>query len=158
MKRWNLALAAACAVLAGALWVHWPAPPEDVVTAYRKLSQVEYRVLYITAAGYAEAEAHQGLVFHARGDGARSFEIHCKGVVVVEVENTPSRVLLRMPANALRRAPDVERLLQRFSYWLVPEQRPVQVVEPAWWEARLREVAWHVPRAQRCVFGGDGER
>lgn len=47
-----------------------------------------------------------------------SFEIRCKGVLVLDVENAPSRVLIRMPADARWRAPDIERLRISFERWL----------------------------------------
>jgi hypothetical protein len=158
MKQWYFALAVLCVGLAGAVWMQWPAPAGDEVSAYRKLPVVEYRLLRSEAMGYASSQALQGLSFHARPDGAGSFEIRCKGVAVMEVENAPARVLLRMPAGALTRAPDVARLLESFQQWLVEEPGHAGSMgersEPSWLEARLRDVVEGVPPGERCVFGG----
>ncbi|WP_313050638.1 cold-shock protein [Stenotrophomonas cyclobalanopsidis] len=162
MKQWYFALAVLCVGLAGAVWMQWPAPASDEVSAYRKLPVVEYRLLRSEAMGYASSQALQGLSFHARADGAGSFEIRCKGVAVMAVENAPARVLLRMPSDALTRAPDVSRLLESFQQWLVEEPSHARLVgergEPSWLEARLRDVVEGVPPAERCVFGGDREK
>lgn len=159
MKQWRFALALLGVGFAGAVWMHWPAPAGDVVSAYRKLPVMHYRMVQTDAMVFAEAKAYQGLRFVPRTDGTGSFEIRCKGVPVLVVENTPARVLVRLPADGLRRAPDVAWLLDTQRLWLVPEPGNAAVGgmrgKPSWWEARWREVVERVPRRQRCLLEGD---
>ena len=118
MKNHSLAAAAVCASIMAAVWMGWPEPAGDQVWAYQKLRPADYRLLHSDALGFVTAKAHEGLELHARHPGATSFEIRCKGVPVMDVENAPSRVLIRMPADARWRAPDIERLRTSFERWL----------------------------------------
>jgi len=157
MRQWVFALAVLGLGLAGALWMH-ALPAGEEVSAYRKLSFVEYRVLRGDAMAYAASQAYQGFSFHSRPDGAGSFEIRCRGVVVMEVENGPARVLLRMPSDALKRAPDIARLLELFQHWMVEDSSHARLLdergEPRWLQAWLRHVVEGVPRRERCLPWG----
>lgn len=162
MKRWYFAVALVCGTLAGAVWMHWPAPTDDEVTAYRKLPVLDYRMLRMDAMAYAQTQVNQGLAFHARPDGTDSFEIRCKGVIVLAVENAPGEVVLHRPSNALRRAPDIVRLMDSFQRLLVLDPRQERLAakrdEPSWLEAQLRRITERVPGPERCVFGGDSSQ
>lgn len=99
---------------------------------------------------------------HARHAGATSFEIRCKGAVVMDVENAPSRVLIRMPADARWRAPDIERLRISFERWLDLHQSQgrllVESAGHSWVEARFGRFNGLVLDEQRCLFGAPGRR
>lgn len=86
-----------------------------------------------------------------------SFEIRCKGVLVLDVENAPSRVLIRMPADARWRAPDIERLRISFERWLDLHQSEgrllVESAGPSWVEAWLGRFNGAMPDEQRCLSG-----
>lgn len=75
----------------------------------------------------------------------------------MEVESAPSRVLIRMPADAAWRAPDVERLRMSFERWLFVQQIEgrllVERAGPSWIEARLGRFDGSMPDTQRCLFG-----
>jgi len=94
MKMDGLAAAVMCIAVIGAMWMEWPEPAGDQVWAYQKLQPADYRLLRSDALGFVTAKAHEGFELHARHAGATSFEIRCKGVVVIDVENAPSRVLI----------------------------------------------------------------
>jgi hypothetical protein len=89
-----------------------------------------------------------------------SFEIRCKGVLVMDVENAPSRVLIRMPADARWRAPDIERLRLSFERWLDYHQSQgallVQSAGTSWIEALFGRFNGAVPDGQRCLLGTAG--
>jgi len=141
----------------GAVWARWPEPAGDQVWAYQKPQPGDYRLLRGDALGFVAAKANEGFDLHTRYSEATSFEIRCKGVRVMTVENFHTRVLIRMPADALWRAPDIGRLYLSFQRWLDYEQghgqARVEPEEPSWLEARLRRVVERVPRGQRCVLG-----
>jgi len=75
---------------------------------------------------------------------------------VMDVENAPSRVLIRMPADARWRAPDIERLRISFERWLDLHQSQgrllVESAGPSWAEAWLRRFGAAVPDGQRCLL------
>lgn len=96
MKKHGLAAAAVCIALIGAVWAEWPEPAGDQVWAYQKLQPVDYRLLHSDALGFVTAKADEGFELHTRYAGVTSFEIRCKGVLVMDVENAPSRVLIRL--------------------------------------------------------------
>ncbi|EVT69235.1 cold-shock protein [Stenotrophomonas maltophilia 5BA-I-2] len=156
MKKYGSAAAAACIVLIGAMWAGWPEPAGDQVWAYPKQQPADYRLLHSDALGFVTTKADEGYELHTRYAGVTSFEIRCKGVLVMDVENAPSRVLIRMPADALWRAPDIERLRISFERWLVYHQSQgrllVEGAGPSWLETRLRRFIESVPDGQRCLF------
>ncbi|EKT4087163.1 cold-shock protein [Stenotrophomonas maltophilia] len=160
MKNHGLAAAAVCASIMAAVWMGWPEPAGDQVWVYQKLRPADYRLLHSDALGFVTAKAHEGFELHARLAGATSFEIRCKGVLVMDVENVPSRVLIRMPADARWRAPDIERLRFSFERWLDLHQSQgrllVESAGPSWVEARLGRLDRSVPDDQRCVFRDPG--
>ena len=160
MKKHGLAAAAVCIAVIGAMWMEWPEPAGDQVWAYQKLQPADYRLLHSDALGFVTAKAHEGFELHARHTGAMSFEIRCKGVLVMDVENAPSRVLIRMPADAHWRAPDIERLRLSFERWLDLHQSQgrllVENAGPSWVEARLGRFYRPVSDDQRCVFKDPG--
>jgi hypothetical protein len=157
MKKHGLAAAAVCIAIIGAMWVEWPEPAGDQVWAYQKLQPADYRLLHSDALGFVTAKAHEGFELHARHAGATSFEIRCKGVLVMDVENAPSRVLIRMPADARWRAPDIERLRISFERWLDLHQSQgrllVESAGPSWVEARFGRFNGLVLDEQRCLLG-----
>lgn len=132
MKQYGLAAVAACIAVIGAVWAAWPEPAGDQVWAYQKLQPADYRLLHSDALGFVTAKAQEGFELHTRYAGVTSFEIRCKGVLVLDVENAPSRVLIRMPADARWRAPDIERLRISFERWLDLHQSR----EGCWWKVR----------------------
>lgn len=158
MKMHDLAAAAVCIAVIGAMCVEWPEPAGDQVWAYQKLQPADYRLLHSDARGFVTAKADEGFELHARHAKATSFEIRCKGVLVMEVENAPSRVLIRMPADARWRAPDIERLRSSFERWLDLHQSQgkllVESAGPSWVEARFGRFTGLMPDEQRCHFGG----
>jgi hypothetical protein len=162
MKMHGLAAAAVCIAVIGAMWVEWPEPAGDQVWAYQKLQPADYRLLHSDALGFVTAKAHEGFELHTRHARATSFEIRCKGVLVMEVENAPSRVLIRMPADARWRAPDIERLRTSFERWLDLHQSQgrllVESAGPSWVEKRFGRFNGLVLDEQRCLFGAPGIR
>lgn len=160
MKKRGLAAAAVCIVVIGAVWARWLEPAGDQVWAYQKLQPVDYRLLHSDALGFVTAKADEGFELHTRYAGVTSFEIRCKGVLVMDVENAPSRVLIRMPADALTRAPDIERLRLSFERWLDYHQSQgallVQSAGTSWIEALLGRFNESVPDEQRCLLGTAG--
>ncbi|CAH0196203.1 cold-shock protein [Stenotrophomonas lactitubi] len=160
MKKYGFAPAAACIVLIGAMWAGWPEPAGEHVWAYQKLRPADYRLLHSDALGFVTAKADEGFELHTRYAGVTSFEIRCKGVLVMDVENAPSRVLIRVPADALTRAPDIERLRLSFERWLDLHQSKgrllVESARPSWLEARFGRFGGAVPDQQRCLFEDPG--
>lgn len=162
MKQHGLVAVAACIVVIGVVWAGWPAPSADQAWSYQKLQPVDARALHGDALGFVTANAHEGFELHTRHAEAASFEIRCKGILVMGVENTPSRVLIRMPADAARRAPDVEHLRASFERWLEHHQSRgrllVERAGPSWIEARFGRFNGVVPDGQRCLQGPHGSR
>lgn len=160
MKKHGLVAAAACIVVIGAVWPGWPEPAGDQVWAYQKLQPADYRLLHSDALGFVTAKADEGFELHTRYAGVTSFEIRCKGVLVMDVENAPSRVLIRVPADALTRAPDIERLRLSFERWLDLHQSKgrllVESARPSWLEPRFGRFGGAVPDPQRCLFEDPG--
>lgn len=119
MKKRCSALATVAAVaLAGTACVQQPAPGSDRVWAYPMAHEFDFRMIHDDARGFAAAKAHEGFEFRSLGPAADGFEIRRHDVVVMEVERGPSRVVVRMPADALQRAPGVGRLLLNVPRWL----------------------------------------
>ena len=160
MKKHGFIAAAVCIVVIGAVWAGWPEPAGDQVWAYQKLQPADYRLLHSDALGFVTAKADEGFQLHTRYAGVTSFEIRCKGVLVMDVENAPSRVLIRMPADALTRAPDIERLRLSFERWLDYHQSQgallVQSAGTSWIEALFGRFSGAVPDEQRCLLGTAG--
>ncbi|EED40468.1 hypothetical protein SSKA14_3490 [Stenotrophomonas sp. SKA14] len=156
MKKHGLAAATMCIAVIGAVWAGWPEPAGDQVWAYQKLRPADYRLLYSDALGFVTAKADEGFELHARPASATSFEIRCKGVLVMDVENAPTRVLIRMPGDAQLRAPDIERLRMSFERWLLVQQIEGRLLMeragPPWVEARFGRLGGVVPDEQRCAF------
>ncbi|MBM9912913.1 MULTISPECIES: cold-shock protein [Stenotrophomonas] len=159
MKKLGLAVVALCGVLAVAVWMHWPEPAGEQVWAYQTLHEVDYRLLRGDALGFVTAKTQEGFELHTRYSEATYFEIRCKGVRVMVVENASSRVLIRIPTDALRRAPDIARLHANVPRWLDHDQSHdlllVSPDEPSWFLTVLRRLFERVPRKDRCVLGGD---
>ncbi|MBH1434045.1 cold-shock protein [Stenotrophomonas maltophilia] len=158
MMKYGLVAAAVCAAITVAVWMGLPEPAGDQVWAYQKLRPADYRLLYSDALGFVAAKAHEGFELHVRHAGETSFEIRCKGVLVMDVENAPSRVLIRMPADARLRSPDIEQLRISFERWLLVQQIEgrllVERAGPSWAEAWLGRFTGLVPDEQRCHVGG----
>lgn len=154
MKHHSVVAAAACALLAVAVWMHWPEPAGEQVWAYQTLRAFDYRLLRSDALGFVAAKAQEGFELHTRYSEATSFEIRRKGVRVLAVENASPRVVIRIPTDALRRAPDIAYLHANFRRWLSQDPSGARLLaapdEPSWFEARLRSVLERVPRKQRC--------
>ncbi len=162
MKKHGLVAATACIVMIGAVWPGWPEPAGDQVWAYQKLQPADYRLLHSDALGFVTAKADEGFELHTRYAGVTSFEIRCKGVLVMDVENAPSRVLIRVPADALTRAPGIEHLRLSFERWLDYHQSPgrllVESAGTSWIEALFGHFNESVPDEQRCLLGTAGRR
>lgn len=158
MMKYGLVAAAVCTAITVAVWMGLPEPAGDQVWAYQKLRPADYRMLHSEALGFVAAKAREGFELHARHVGATSFEIRCKGVLVMDVENAPSRVLIRMPADARLRSPDIEQLRISFERWLLVQQIEgrllVERAGPSWAEAWLGRFTGLVPDEQRCHVGG----
>lgn len=156
MKKHGLIAGAVCIAVIGVVWAAWPKPAVDQVWAYQKLQQADYRLLHSDALGFVTAKAQEGFELHTRYAGTTSFEIQCKGVVVLDVENAPSRVLIRMPADALQRAPDIERLRLSFERWLDLHQNQGQLLVesagPSWVEAWFGRFTGSVPKGEQCLL------
>lgn len=157
MMKYGLAAAAVCAAITVAVWMGLPEPAGDQVWAYQKLRPADYRLLYSDALGFVAAKADEGFELYTRHAEATSFEIRCKGVVVMDVENVPSRVLIRLPADARWRAPDIELLRGSFERWLDLHQSEGRLLMeragPSWVEARFGRFDGLVPDEQRCLSG-----
>ncbi|MBA0284873.1 cold-shock protein [Stenotrophomonas maltophilia] len=157
MKKYGLAAAAVCAAITGAVWMGWPEPAGDQVWAYQKLRPANYRMLHSEALGFVAAKTDEGFELYARHVGATSFEIRCKGVLVMDVENAPSRVLIRMPADARWRSPGIERLRISFERWLLVQQIEgrllVERAGPSWVEAWFGRFDEAAPDRQQCLLG-----
>ncbi|HEL3255620.1 TPA: cold-shock protein [Stenotrophomonas maltophilia] len=154
MKRRALAAAALCVLLAVAVRMHWPEPAGEQVQAYQTLHAFHCRLLRSDALGFVAAKAQDGFELHTRYSEASSFEIRCKGVRVLAVENASPRVVIRIPTDALRRAPNISYLHANFRRWLSQDPSSARLLvapdEPSWFESRLRGVLGRVPRTQRC--------
>lgn len=156
MRAGLLAAVAACGVVAATVWWQWPAPPEDQVHGYTTLQDFDYSLLEGHARGLAMAKARQGFDFHSEDGGAAAFQVRCKGVVVMDVQNTPPLMRVRLPADALSRAPDIERLHSHFQGWLgIAAGDVVGAGEPSWVQARILRMQRGVPDDARCVLGVD---
>lgn len=155
MKSIGLAATVACLVVIGSVWAAWPEPARDHVWRFQKLRTADNRLLHDDALGFVAAKRDEGFELHVAYSGGTSFVIRCKGVPVMDVENTPSHVLIRMPADAVWRAPDIERLRIRFERWLFVQQSEgrllVERAGPSWVEARLGRSSAAVPDGQRCL-------
>lgn len=157
MKKRIAASAALCAMLAGVVWLYWPNTASDRVWAYEALPGAGYPRLLGDAQGYVAANASQGLALHQwRGEGP-VFEVLCKGVRVMDVESGPTRLVIRMPADALWRAPGIRHLRlglqQRLDYGRAAPWMLVSRSEPTWLEVRLHASTGSVPDEQRCLAG-----
>ncbi|MFV7454444.1 cold-shock protein [Stenotrophomonas maltophilia] len=154
MKMQGVAAAVVCIAVIGAVWAAWPEPVGDQVWAYQKLQPADYRLLHSDALGFVTVKADEGFELHTRFSGATSFEIRCKDVVVLDVENAPSRVLIRMPTDALRRAPDIAHLHANFRRLLGQAPNRARLLlasdEPSWLGARLQCALGRVSRKQPC--------
>lgn len=157
MNRRFAASAAVCGVFAAVVWLHWPDAMSDRVWAYERLHEVNHRLLRGDAQGFVAAKAEQGFALRRRHGERTSFEILCKGVRVLDVDIAPSRVVMRMPADALWRAPDIGRLRVSLHQWLHHDQGRrhwlVAHHEPTWVEMRVRGAGVPPADGERCLQG-----
>lgn len=157
MDRRFAAGVAVCGVFAAVVWLHWPDAMSDRVWAYEPLHQVNHRLLRGDAQGFVAAKAEQGYALRRRHGGGTSFQVLCKGVRVLDVTIAPSRVVMRMPADALWRAPDVEHLRVSLHQWLQHGQGRRQWLvaqrEPTWLQMRVRGAGVPPVNGERCLPG-----
>jgi len=134
--------------------MQWPDPAGEQIQAYQALHAFDCRSLRSDALGFVATKAQDGFELHTFYSEATPFEIRCKGVRVLAVENASPRVVIRIPTDALWRAPNIGYLHANFRRWL--SQSPSSawlLVAPdtlSWFESRLRGVLGRVPRTQRC--------
>lgn len=115
-----------CAVLA--LWAllsnpqpsHAATPTPAQQRYVRALHPVEFELLRGHAEAFVQAKAGQGFSLRPGDAGTATLQLRCWGVAVLEVENSPTTLVMRLADDASQRAPDVVRLQQDFLGWLEP--------------------------------------
>ncbi|AWH17635.1 hypothetical protein C1922_10125 [Stenotrophomonas sp. ZAC14D2_NAIMI4_7] len=141
--------------LAAIAWLPWPQGTAEATRAYPKAGFVEYGQLYGSAHGFVSTRRAPGFTVYPADAAAPSFQVRCRGVVVLQVESTTTAVTLRLPADALQRAPETEALfldLQQLMMFAQIEgvSIPDGYARP-WWKAGPA-----VPEDERCALPSGG--
>ncbi len=136
--------------LAAIALLPWPQSAAEETWVYPKVGFAEFEKLYGSAHGFASERRATGFTIYPADAVARSFQVRCKGFPVLRVERTKPTVALRLPADALQRAPETEALYLDLQQLMAFNQiEGVSVPDGRarpWWRAGPV-----VPRNERCA-------
>ena len=141
--------------LAAIAWAPWPQGAAEETWVYPKQRYVEFGQLYGSARGFVSTRRAPGFTIYPADGAAPSFQVRCRGAVVLQVESTTLSLALRLPADALERAPETEALylnLQQLMMFAQVEgvSIPDGQARP-WWGAGPA-----VPEDERCALPSGG--
>ncbi|AWH30917.1 hypothetical protein C1931_19325 [Stenotrophomonas sp. YAU14A_MKIMI4_1] len=141
--------------LAAIACLPWPQSAAEQKWVYPKMGFAEFEKLYGSAHEFVSTRRATGFTIYPADAVAPSFQVRCKGFPVLRVERTKPTVALRLPADALQRAPESEALyldlqqlmaLNQIEGVSIPDGR----ARP-WWRAGPR-----VPKDERCALSSGG--
>lgn len=146
-----MALCLALVVAAGTLW---PEPAEPEAFTYRSVSDHAFWKLRVHALQFAEARSREGFEFAEATPASASFQVRCKGTVVLQVEARQPHLLIKLPLGAKQRAPAIVHLQATLQWPLKPlpylEQILAGVQEPTVMDRLLQISTGAVLEAERC--------
>ncbi|HAL21679.1 MAG TPA: hypothetical protein DCP40_02930 [Stenotrophomonas sp.] len=141
--------------LAAIACLPWPQSAAEQKWVYPKTGFAEFEKLYGSAHGFVSTRRATGFTIYPADAVAPSFQVRCKSFPVLRVERTKATVALRLPADALQRAPESEALyldlqqlmaLNQLEGVSIPDGR----ARP-WWRAGPA-----VPKDERCASQSGG--
>ncbi|MBA0446534.1 hypothetical protein D7Y61_04185 [Stenotrophomonas maltophilia] len=152
--RWAAMALSMAAVVAAQC--QWPVPPLPSPLAFQAIPGDRFSNLRRQAIQFVDARQWQGFHFVERKEHG-SFQVHCRGVPVLWLENRPEHVLMQTSLDAEQRAPEVLQLRAFLRWQLQPldylEQVLIGVPEPVLMDRVLGKLAGGVPDGVRCVKG-----
>ncbi|MBK0026238.1 hypothetical protein IAE57_08675 [Stenotrophomonas sp. S48] len=138
------------AALAAVALLPWPQTAAEEKWVYPKVGFAEFEKLYGSAHEFVSTRRATGFTIYPANAVAPSFQVRCKGFPVLRVERTKPTVALRLPADALERAPETEALYLDLQQLMAFNQvEGVSIPDGRarpWWRAGPP-----VPRNERCA-------
>ncbi|AWH25388.1 hypothetical protein C1932_09955 [Stenotrophomonas sp. YAU14D1_LEIMI4_1] len=143
------------AALAAIACLPWPQSAAEETWVYPKVGFAEFEKLYGSAHEFVSTRRATGFTIYPADAVAPSFQVRCKGFPVLRVERTKPTVALRLPADALQRAPESEALYLDLQQLLAFNQiEGVSIPDGRarpWWRAGPA-----VPKDERCSAPSGG--
>ena len=143
------------AALAAIACLPWPQSAAEEKWVYPKVGFAEFEKLYGSAHGFVSERRATGFTIHPADAVAPSFQVRCKGFPVLRVERTKPTVALRLPADALQRAPEAEALYLDLQQLMAFNQIEGTSIPDGrarpWWRAGPP-----VPKDERCAPASSG--
>ncbi|AWH29208.1 MULTISPECIES: hypothetical protein [Stenotrophomonas] len=141
--------------LAAIACLPWPQSAAEEKWVYPKVGFAEFEKLYGSAHEFVSTRRATGFTIYPADAVAPSFQVRCKGFPVLRVERTKPTVALRLPADALQRAPESEALYLDLQHLLALNQiEGVSIPDGRarpWWRAGPP-----VPKDERCSAPSGG--
>ena len=142
------------AAVAGFAWLTYPTGLESELKTFRTLSSEEYMAIRASAIAFARERAASGITISPGTERAQVFELQCKSVPLLLVENGYDLALVDVFGYADRRAPGIEKLVHQMDATFVPEGRPGRPGpisgEPAGLEAFIMKHRDGIDIADKC--------
>lgn len=150
--RW--AAVALCMAAVVTVQCQWSVPPLPSPLAFQEIPGDRFSNLRRQAIQFVDARQWQGFHFVEWKEHG-SFQVHCRGVPVLWLENRPQHVLMQASLNAEQRAPEVLQLRAFLRWQLQPldylEQVLIGVPEPVLMDRVPGKLDGGVPDGARCV-------
>ncbi|AWH21515.1 hypothetical protein C1933_09960 [Stenotrophomonas sp. ZAC14D2_NAIMI4_6] len=143
------------AALAAISLLPWPQSAAEETWVYPKMEFAEFEKLYGSAHEFVSTRRATGFTIYPADAVAPSFQVRCKGFPVLRVERTKPTVALRLPADALQRAPESDTLYLDLQQLMAFNQvEGVSIPDGRarpWWRAGPP-----VPKDERCALPSGG--
>ena len=133
------------ALLAFPAWANGPALADATMSVHRGIEPRQFELLRSQAQAFAGAMRSHGYSLTSAEWSATSFVLYCRGVAVLDVQNAPSQLVIRIPRDVQLRAPAIVQLYADVQRWLDPGHSPGDL--PA---AASEGVIRRVDSSERC--------
>ncbi|WP_329853055.1 hypothetical protein [Stenotrophomonas pavanii] len=141
-------------VAAGIVWITYPTSLESELRTFRSLPPEAFKMLRDDAIAFARANASKGITIEAAPPQSSVFELRCRRVPLLLVENGHDLLTLDIFGYADRRAPGIAKLQDQMTSRLIPEGQPGKPGpisgEPSGLEALIMKHRDGVDVAQQC--------
>ncbi|WP_369968746.1 hypothetical protein AB8E26_18000 [Stenotrophomonas rhizophila] len=141
-------------VAAGIVWITYPTVLESELKTFRALSPEDFKVIRASAITFAQENAAKGIVINPGHELSQVFELRCKSVPLMLVENGYDLLTLHVFGHADQRAPGIAHLESQMVTTFVPEVKPAKFgpvhVEPSGFEAFVMKHRDGIDVTQQC--------
>jgi len=148
------AVLALCLTLVIAARTLWPEPVDPEPFTYRSVPDEAFLKLRTHAQRFVEARSREGFEFAEATPASASFQVLCKGALLLHVETQPPHLLIKVPLGARQRAPAIVHLQATLQWPLKPlpylDQFLAGVQEPTVMNRPRLVWAGAVPADERC--------